>query len=112
MAFQSPQHLNANALQKSLLLDLLGATDSKLVKGKLRACLLKPADRCAMIRVWIELEYLKREMRGIPRLKACDIETMIKRAKRALNTASAEPEEVPDFEPKETLVLPETTRVS
>jgi hypothetical protein len=96
MAFQSPQHANCNALQQSLLIDILGAANGReALKTKAKGNKdLEPLERVAFIRVWMELEYLKREMRGIPRLRPCDIEVLLKRAKRALSNKALEPEEV------------------
>ena len=82
-----------------ILLKLIGKTNSraKLPDGTKPEPEVLPADGWAKLaRVWIELEYLKREIRGIPRLKATDIaitaKGQYKRLQRAVN--NLEPFEV------------------
>lgn len=60
---------------------------------------MKPSEKAALIRAWIDLEMLKREMRGIPRLKPADVSRLLKRAKTTLQ--SDEPIEVEEVSPTE-----------
>jgi hypothetical protein len=62
-------------LQKSL--------ESNIMAGK-----NKPRDVICCVKSWLELEYFKREIRGIPRLKPAELrdvlDTHMKRARRAI----------------------------
>ena len=82
MSFQSPTHANANALQRNILMDILGVESCK-VKG-VEAPKIDSRAKAELIRTWIELEHLKRELRGIARLKPCDVADLVGRAKRAI----------------------------
>ena len=96
MAFQTPQHANANELQKMILMRLLGSTSAR-VKPSDEAkanCIDDPRQISELIRVWIDLEYLKREMRGIPRLKPAAVGELLRTAKRELAASTEEPTEV------------------
>lgn len=92
MAFQSPAHSNANALQTVILLQILGKPRSRHEKIA-EPVPLQPREMAELMRTWIELEYLKREIRGIPRLKPAEVGATLSRAKRAL-MAPQEPIEV------------------
>ena len=92
MAFQSPSHANAHAVQTSILLDLIGKPKARHKGGASEPKLMDARAKCELIRTWIELEHLKRELRGIPRLKAVEIDPLMRRAKRAI-AAPAEPVE-------------------
>jgi len=82
MSFQSPSHANANALQRNILIDILGVESCK-IKG-VEAPKIDSRAKAELIRTWIELEHLKRELRGIARLKPCDITDLVNRAKKAV----------------------------
>ena len=74
--------------------------------GKLQTALFEtacdvmttPLDKARCARSWMELERLKREMRGIPPLAAAKASELLTRLKRARPAALAEPVEI---EPEE-----------
>jgi hypothetical protein len=93
MGFQTLSHSNANALQQNILLEILGKKSARADGGSAP----QPMDaraKCEMIRTWIELEFLKRELRGIPRLKPTEVGCSMKRAQQAAQKVLAEPIEV------------------
>jgi hypothetical protein len=100
MAFQTPQHRNANELQKMLMMQLLGTIDSKTkpTPEALQSRVTDPRQISELIRVWIDLEHLKREMRGIPRLKPAAVGELLKRAKAEIAASNQEPIEVEEEE--------------
>lgn len=93
MGFQSLPHANAIALQQSILMDILGRKSAREDKPS-KVPHMSGKDKAALIRVWVELEYMKRELRGVPRLKPADIQATLKRASNRARTALAEPIEV------------------
>lgn len=81
MAFAGSQHQTANDIQKLLIASIKdAATDGK--------------DKAQLARAWEALERLKREMRGIPPLKASDLIGTLKRLPNAQRAASASPLEI------------------
>lgn len=83
MGYQTQQYANANALQQSILLDVLGYPNrlSATKEQRQQRPAIEPKQKCDLIRTWIELEFMKREMRGIPRLKPAELSSLMKRAK-------------------------------
>lgn len=56
-----------------------------------------PALRCALAKSWLDLERFKREIRGIPPLKAVDVENrVIPGARKAKPTRFEPPTEAPE----------------
>ena len=105
MSFQTAQHSNANAIQTSILLDILGKKGSKLPKEQ-EPTVSNAREKAELVRIWIELEHLKRELRGIPRLKPAEVGSLLKNAKRAMT--SYEPIEVADVPTAEAEVSQES----
>jgi len=83
MAFQSPAHSNANALQSMILTKILGKPKSRAAVVS-QPEVMDAREFSELVRTWIDLEHLKREIRGIPRLKPAEIGASIRRAKEQL----------------------------
>lgn len=77
-----PTHYNAKQLQVVLAETICDETASA-------------RDKAQSVRVWIELEHLKREMRGIPPLAPVTLKDLLAaKTKRARTAVLAEPEEL------------------
>jgi hypothetical protein len=56
--------------------------------------LVMARDKAQIVRAWLELEWFKREVRGLPRLRAADLIANMKRLPRAAAAADAAPTEI------------------
>jgi len=97
MGFQTLSHANAHALQQSIFADLMGKPNAR-AEGNAEPPKIEARAKCELIRTWMELEVLKRELRGIPRLKAADVDSMLKKARRTIQKELAEPIEVQEID--------------